>query len=171
MQLPPNLTRYSGPSASRSVSSSMSLDYSGADDLAKKQEALPAAQAAKYAALYGGDIPGSVAAQHRIRDLLDAINNPRQPLVRPSSQSQSASEDAAGPAVIGEHPSLEMPSGEGTAIAPMPVAPPIPQPRAFLPPSATSPIRQVPVARGLAPATDVLSDPHDQDGRKFGSFA
>lgn len=167
MQLPPQLTRYSGPSASRSLSSSVSLDYSGADDLDKNRSLLPAAQAAKYAALYSGDIPGSIAAQHRIRDLLDAINNPRQPLVRPHSRSQSVSDDTSGPTFAGEHPSFDMPAEAGKAIAPMPIAPPMTQPRAFIPPTSASPLRRA----GGAPATDVLSDPNDRDGRKFSSFA
>lgn len=171
MQLPPHLTRYSGPSTSTGRSLHLSLDYSGADDVAKKIDQLPQAQAAKFAALYGGDIAGSVAADHRIRDLLDAINNPRTPLTRISSIASASSGDASGPSFTGEHPTFDMqtPAGEQTAIAPLPPMPPPPQsqPSPNLPNLTKTAARRSP----SAPATDVISDPSGRDARKFSTFA
>lgn len=131
MLYPQYLTRVSGPASSQSSSLSRTLDYSGLEDQAKRLDMLPQVQSQKFAALYDGDIPGSVAAGHRIRDLLDSINNPRTPLVRVAHESTSSDSDARGPVVEGE--AMQFPiandgkaGGVAKGNAPKPAAPPAP---------------------------------------------
>lgn len=103
MILPPYLTRASAPSGSSQSSSSVSYDYSGMDDRAKKIDALQQLRPAKYQALYSGDVAGSASIEQRIRDLLGAINNPQVPLVRVSSAQSSTSNSGNGGEVEGYH--------------------------------------------------------------------
>jgi hypothetical protein len=118
MLSPSHLTSYKGPSSSSSVSSSESYDYSGLDDALKKQDELGALRTAKFGALYGGDIPGSVQAAHRIRGLVEALRpyaadvselHPSQvvaPLSRVSSASSSSDHSSHSPQWDGTHEDL-----------------------------------------------------------------
>ena len=115
MNLPPYITQFSGPSYSQSGSTQQSYDYSGADDLVKRQDAVTGLRADKFGALYGGDIPGSVQAASRIRGLLDAIrehdaraseSRPIRyvtPISRVSSSSTSSSQSGSGSSLRGTH--------------------------------------------------------------------
>ena len=62
--------RIEGPSSSQKSDSSVRYDYSGLDLHLKQQDELAKLRNAKYQQLYGGDVPGSVSAEQRIRDLL-----------------------------------------------------------------------------------------------------
>lgn len=114
--LPPRyLDRYSGGSMSREGSSSASFDYSGLDEHVKAQHEVDNLRAQKYAALYGGDVAGSVAASDKIRSLLKVINanvpgaterNPHTvtaPLARTTSTSSSSSVRADAPDYAGHN--------------------------------------------------------------------
>jgi hypothetical protein len=65
---------YQGGGGSTSQNESINFDYSGLKNQLGREDEVDALHAQKYAALYGGDIPGSVGASHRIRNLLDQIN-------------------------------------------------------------------------------------------------
>lgn len=103
MLYPPYLTRVSGPSSSQGGGTTTNFDYSGMEDRAKRLDLLPQVKSQKFAALYDGDIAGSVASGHRIRDLIDSIKNPRQPMVRIASTATSAENSSSGPTVEGTH--------------------------------------------------------------------
>lgn len=122
---PNNLTQVAGPSASQDASQSATYDYSGADDQIKRRDLLPQLVGQRYAALYGGDIPGSVAAGHQIRDLIDSIRNPRQPMVRVSSQSSSGSSsyDSGGYAGSSDPFNIPVKKDKDGPVAPVPVPP------------------------------------------------
>ena len=62
--------RLEGPSSSQKSDSSVRYDYSGLDLHLKQQDELAKLRNAKYQQLYSGDVPGSVSAEQRIRDLL-----------------------------------------------------------------------------------------------------
>jgi hypothetical protein len=105
-----DLTSYRGPSQRLSSSGRVSLDYSGAEDIAAKRDALLGGRDAKFASLYAGDIASSVAAGNRIRDLVGALRSYGLPAderdaapyalpeVRPSSIDNSATVDNDGAA-------------------------------------------------------------------------
>ena len=113
--LPPYLTRYSGGGGSQSSSDSTSYDYSGLAEHLKAQDEVDQLRDAKYQALYGGDVAGSVAAGNRIRSLLGVINsnapgateqNPHSvvdPLVKVSATSSHTASDTHSPALEGTH--------------------------------------------------------------------
>lgn len=137
LQLPKYLASYNSPNSSSSSSTSESYDYSGLDEHLKRQEMLAGQRDAKFAALYGGDVAGSVAAGSRVRDLLKAIRmhspdaterDPSQmvnPLVRVTSRSTSNSSSSDGPSWAGNN-------GEQPAPLPMP------QPRVGQPPEVVA---------------------------------
>lgn len=75
MLLPTHLLRYSGPSADSDYGTSVSYDYSGAEEIQKRQDEAAQQSAARYKALYDGDVAGSVASGHRIRDLLSSLKD------------------------------------------------------------------------------------------------
>jgi len=62
--------RLEGPSSSQKSDSAVRYDYSGLDLHLKQQDELAKLKNAKYQQLYSGDVPGSVSAGQRIRDLL-----------------------------------------------------------------------------------------------------
>lgn len=125
MRLPGQLTQWSGPSSSQDSSESASYDYSGLDDLLKKQEEVGGLRDQKFRSIYDGDIPGAVATGGRIRDLLGAIRkhapqaterSPQAigaPLVRVASSSSSSSSRSEAPSWHGQHDEagLELPAG------------------------------------------------------------
>lgn len=65
--------RLEGPSSSQKSDSSVRYDYSGLDLHLKQQDELAKLRNAKYQQLYSGDVPGSVSAEQRIRDLLTQL--------------------------------------------------------------------------------------------------
>lgn len=75
MLLPKYLLRASGPSSDQNFSESVTYDYSGADEIQKRQDEASTQAAARYKALYDGDIGGSVSAGQRIRDLLSSLGS------------------------------------------------------------------------------------------------
>lgn len=144
---PTHVTSYKAPSSRSSSNSSYQLDYSGLDEIRKRQDEAGATSAARFKALYDGDVGGSVAAGRRIRDLLSSIGSIEP--VRMSSYSSSSSSDSDGPVIGGEHADLKYleamtkmapaggGGGAGRAAAPavggMAKAPPQAQPRVNLP--------------------------------------
>ena len=148
MLQPTHLTRVTGPSSSQSGSSSTSYDYSGLDDLIKRQDAVSGGRDEKFSALYGGDVAGSVTAGNKVRDLVQAIRahvpdaserNPMrmsQPLSRVSSQSNSTSMDSSAGGYEGQHEQPTLPKQDAppktTVVTTPPAAPkptpPVPRP-------------------------------------------
>ena len=102
------LTSYKSPSFSQDDQSSASFDYSGFDDLVKRQDAISATRDGKFGSLYGGDVKGAVAGRNNIRDLLSAVrvHEPEAterrpvrtvtPLQRITSTSGSSSQSGSG---------------------------------------------------------------------------
>ena len=154
MLYPPYLTRVSGPSSSQGGGTTTNFDYSGMEDRAKRLDLLPQVKSQKFAALYDGDIAGSVASGHRIRDLIDSIKNPRQPMVRIASTATSSENSSSGPTVEGTHNPFPMPTdgrAGGVARGNAPLPPPMPFPQAPRPVAGRRP--------GVPQATDVLGEP------------
>jgi hypothetical protein len=99
---------YSAPRSESQSSLSETYDYGGLEDHLKRQDAVGAMRDAKFAALYSGDVAGSVSAGNKIRELLSAVRqnapgaterNPNQiaaPLVRVASRSTSSSNSGGG---------------------------------------------------------------------------
>jgi len=102
-------TSYQGAGGSNSEHESINFDYSRLKNQLGREDEVDALHAQKYAALYGGDIPGSVGASHRIRNLLDQINTyaggatersphvTADPLQKVDSISSSSSNDTNAP--------------------------------------------------------------------------
>lgn len=103
MILPPYLTHVKGPSSSAQTSGSVSYDYSGMDDRAKKLDAIEQLRPAKYQALYNGDVAASTTIEQRIRDLVGAVANPRIPMVRVASSQRSTSTSGDSGEIRGDH--------------------------------------------------------------------
>lgn len=159
MQYPPYLTQVNGPSSSQSGSTHTQFDYTGLDDYTKRRDLLPQAQSQKFAALYDGDITGAVSSTHRIRDLIDSIKNPRQPMVRIASTSTSGDTSSDSGGFAGNHPSIEMPTGGGRASAPIRENPNAPQTKL---PTTVMPFRRR--QQAAPPVTDVLGAPDQRLG-------
>ena len=72
-----------------SSSFSINYDYSGLDELIKRQDAVGDLRGAKRSALYGGDVAGAMAAGGKIRDLVSYIraHNPLAPEDNPIAAS------------------------------------------------------------------------------------
>lgn len=101
-------SRSGGGGRTRQSSGSTTYDYSGLEEHLKRQDAISQLGGQKFAALYGGDIAGSVDAGNRIRGLLSSVRanapgaterNPMQvtnPLVkvaRADSESRETDEE------------------------------------------------------------------------------
>lgn len=156
MQYPPYLTQVTGPSSSQSGSTNTQFDYAGMEDHVKRRDLLPQFQSQRFAALYDGDIAGAVSSSNRIRDLIDAIKNPRQPMVRIASSSTTGDMSGSSGSFSGQHPSLDMPKDGGRASAPIrenPAAPPLKLPKFTFPVQR----RKLPAP----PVTDVLGEPRN----------
>lgn len=141
LRLPQNLTTFTGGGGSSSGSESVSYDYSGMQRHLEAQDEVDKLREAKYQALYGGDVAGSVAAGGRIRSLLDVINanapgateqNPYtvvDPLAKVSSTSSQKSSDSRAPHLEGYHDQFDSdiaPLGGPAVAIPKPPKPPKP---------------------------------------------
>lgn len=164
--------KYSFPSSSSSSSRSTSYDYSGFDDLVKRQDALGATRDARFSALYNGDIAGSVSAGNKVRDLLSAIRahapgatehsaiQAVTPLVRVSSQSSSSNSDydAGGAEFAGnDNSAMSVPDTKSAAAA-APAASPKPQEKPVALPQAGGRMNRRSMT--APPATDVMGNPN-----------
>jgi hypothetical protein len=131
MIFPSHITSYKAPGSSSSGSESYSLDYSGLDEIRKRQNEASATNAGRYKALYDGNPGDAIAAGQRIRDLLGSLNSIEP--VRMSSYSSNSSSNADGPVIGGEHADLKyleaatkmQPAGGNAGGGGMPVARPI----------------------------------------------
>lgn len=101
--LPPYLTSYSGGGGHVSEASSTSYDNSGPERRSAAADELDKLRTAKFQALYGGDVPGSVAAGQRIRSLMGYLNSGEDLGPRVSSRSTSTSRDHRAPQLEGTH--------------------------------------------------------------------
>jgi hypothetical protein len=132
LRIPQNLTTLTGGGGSSSSSESTSYDYSGLQRHLEAQDEVDKLRQAKYQALYGGDVAGSVAAGGRIRSLLGVINanapgatekSPYtivDPLAKVSSTSSQNSMDSRGPHVEGYHDGFDE---RGAAVGAAPAIP------------------------------------------------
>lgn len=105
MNFPSHITSYKAPSSQSSGSDSYSLDYSGLDEIRRRQNEASATNAARYKAIYDGNLSEAVMAGKRIRDLLGSMQGIEP--VRMSSYSSNSSSSADGAAVGGEHADLK----------------------------------------------------------------
>jgi hypothetical protein len=105
MLYPTHITQATGPSSSSSSNSSISYDYSGLDEINKRKDEANQLGAAKWKALYDGDVGGSVAAGDRIRSLLSSLKDIKP--VRVSSESSSSDSSRGATSFVGEHEDLE----------------------------------------------------------------
>lgn len=101
MQLPTHLTRVQTSTDAPSSSESVSYDYSGLDEIRKRQDEANKLGIARYQQIYGGDVPGSVASGHRIRSLLSSLQDIEP--VRVASVSSSQNMGGGSTEVEGEH--------------------------------------------------------------------
>jgi hypothetical protein len=183
---------YSAPRAESQSSFSESYDYSGLEDHLKRQDAVGAMRDAKFAALYGGDLAGSVSAGNKIRELLSAVRqnapgaterNPNQiaaPLVRVASRSTSSSsgmggggfkqaeQDGAGfqPQQNNPPPQRQREKDEAPLPPPLPAGAPMapPPPKRY----GSAPMVQIPDRLSEYDADAVKGAPVvDGDGRRF----
>jgi hypothetical protein len=153
LRLPELLTAYTASPASSQSSSSKSYDYSGLDDLAKKQDAIGALRDAKFEANFRGD-PSAVTAGNKVRDLVKAVRahlpaaserDPGQslsPLVRVTSETSSGSASAGGGTWQGMDDPNRRPAGHVVVDGDgQPAEPPKQQPKKQ-PPQRRPPSRQ-----------------------------
>jgi hypothetical protein len=163
LRLPELLTAYTASPASSQSSSSKSYDYSGLDDLAKKQDAIGALRDAKFEANFRGD-PSAVTAGNKVRDLVKAVRahlpaaserDPGQslsPLVRVTSETSSGSASAGGGTWQGMDDPNRKPAapvvadGDGQPAGPPKQQPKQQPPQRRPPAAATPPQTQSPVA-------------------------
>ena len=157
LRLPDLLTRYSAPSTSSQSSSSESYDYSGLDDLTKKQDAIGALRDAKFEANFRGD-PSAVTAGNKVRELVKAVRShlptaterdpgpSLAPLVRVNSRNSSSSSSFGGGGWEGQ----QEPQGRNAGgqqgppqLAPLPVnqKPPAAKPAGPRPPAVKPPMK------------------------------
>jgi hypothetical protein len=130
MIFPSHITSYKAPGSSSSSGENYSLDYSGLDEIRKRQNEASATNAARYKSLYDGNPSEAIMAGKRIRDLLGSLSSIEP--VRMSSYSSNSSSNAEGAVVGGEHADLKyleaaakmQPAG-GNGGGGMPVARPI----------------------------------------------
>lgn len=122
LRLPPFLTSYSGGGGQVSESSSTSYDNSGPERRSAAADELDKLKTAKFQALYGGDVPGSVAAGQRIRSLLGYLGSGADSQPRVASMSSSFSADSRSPQLEGRHEPPEAPANPWQH-APPPVPP------------------------------------------------
>lgn len=120
---------YSAPRSESQSSLSETYDYGGLEDHLKRQDAVGAMRDAKFAALYGGDVAGSVSAGNKIRELLSAVrqnapgaterdpNKIVAPLVRVASRSTSSSSGMGGGG-------FKQAAQDGAGVQPQPNNPP-----------------------------------------------
>lgn len=99
--LPPYLTNVRTSTNAPSSSESISYDYSGADEIQKRQDEARQLAVGRYGQLYGGDVAGSVGAGQRIRDLLSSIKDIAP--VRVSSSSSSRDGGGGSSELSGTH--------------------------------------------------------------------
>lgn len=96
MLLPKYLLKASGPSSKQGFSESISYDYSGQDEINKRKDEAGQQSAARYKALYDGDVGGSVAAGQRIRGLLSSLKDITPVRVASYSSNTDTSGDSGG---------------------------------------------------------------------------
>lgn len=99
--LPTYLTNVRTSTNAPSSSESVSYDYSGADEIAKRKDEARQLAVGRYQQLYGGDVAGSVGAGQRIRDLLSSIKEIAP--VRVSSTSSSSDGGGSSRELSGTH--------------------------------------------------------------------
>lgn len=115
------LAKLKGPGSSQSSESRVTYDYSGLEDHIKRQDAVEALRSSKFAALYGGDIPGALEAGNKIRNLVSGLQraapgtderDPHQfkmPLVLARSVDSKTSSSSDGPEAAFGDPDDEEP--------------------------------------------------------------
>lgn len=96
MILPDYLKKVSNPSSSARGSYSVAYDNTGADEAIKRRDEIGQLAIAKSAALYGGDISGSLGAGARIRQLRDSLASLTPTRIASESSSQSVDADGGG---------------------------------------------------------------------------
>lgn len=112
--LPPYLTRVQQSTNAPSSSESISFDYSGLDEIRKRQDEANQLGVGRYQQLYGGDVAGSVTSGQRIRSLLSSLKDIAP--VRVSSISSSQDMGGGSTEIMGQHdePKQEQPPRPAT---------------------------------------------------------
>lgn len=108
--MPPYITGAKATTNAPSSSESISYDYSGLDEIRKRQDEANQLGIGRYQQLYGGDVAGSVGAGQRIRSLLSSLKDIEP--VRVSSVSSSQDMGGGSTEITGEHdePNTDSPS-------------------------------------------------------------
>ena len=99
--LPTYLTSVRRTVNAPSSSESVTYDYSGQDEIRKRQDEASKLSLGRFQQLYDGDVSGSVASGQRIRDLLSSIKS-IQP-VRVASSSSSSDMGGGSAEITGSH--------------------------------------------------------------------
>lgn len=112
--MPPYLTRVQQSTNAPSSSESISYDYSGLDEIRKRQDEANQLGIGRYQQLYGGDVAGSVSSGQRIRSLLSSLKDIEP--VRVSSVSSSQDMGGGSTEIMGQHdePKQEQPQKPAT---------------------------------------------------------
>ena len=111
---PPYITGAKQSTDAPSSSESISYDYSGLDEIRKRQDEANQLGVGRYQQLYGGDVAGSVSSGQRIRSLLSSLKDIAP--VRISSISSSQNMGGGSTEIMGQHdePKQEQPSRPAT---------------------------------------------------------
>jgi hypothetical protein len=110
--MPPYITGVRQDTNAPSSSESISYDYSGLDEIRKRQQQASELASGKWAQLYSGDIAGSVTSGQRIRSLLSSLNDIEP--VRISSYSSNQDMGGGSSELTGSHdePSQDRPNSQ-----------------------------------------------------------
>jgi len=101
------------PSSRVASSSSTRYDFSGEQEIRKRQDAISEMANQKLKALYEGDVMAAMAASKRIRALRDSISGIQPVKVEAESSHQTA--DMDGPTLHARAPALFRPEPEEEA--------------------------------------------------------
>lgn len=96
------LSRIDYPTLHTGGGSSVHYDYSGGEELRKRQDAISEMASKRFQALYAGDIPSAIEAGNRIRELRNSMSGIDP--VRVSAQSSESRVGYEGPSVHSHAP-------------------------------------------------------------------
>lgn len=151
-------TRFSGAGGSSSSGGSVSYDYSGLDEIRKRQNEANQLAVARQAQLYDGDIKGSMTGGQRIRYLLSSLSDIEPVRVSSVSKNNSSSDSGptyeAGVKTPAEPPVTSRGGGAKTAAPPAPAQKPLAQ---TLPARNPPPVKRN--GQFIAPDTHTIDEP------------
>lgn len=104
------LSRIDYPTLHAGGGSSVHYDYSGGEELRKRQDAVSEMASKRFQALYAGDIPSAIEAGNRIRELRNSMSGIDP--VRVSARSSESRVGYEGPSVHSHAPGARAAAGD-----------------------------------------------------------